>query len=277
MVDDAVRAAVAVLDQSSVSELTVSACFVITVVTLVGEVVVISQRTPSRRRSLYRSLLTGLPMAFGGMCFGVLYASIVRSLWPHFDLGTSAGQTLSRLPGPVAFITTFVVWDAATWLYHWIGHHSALGWAAHQPHHSGSHIDLTIGLRQTWLPIHIVPIHATLAMLGFDLEALVVCAAVNNCYQFLMHSDVMTRFPGPLEAIVCSPATHRLHHLDRMHPNLGAVFTIWDRAARRWRAATDSGDLLAMELPSTENPLRLEFSGWQELFRGRRPNGSTVR
>jgi sterol desaturase/sphingolipid hydroxylase (fatty acid hydroxylase superfamily) len=163
----------------------------------------------------------------------------------------------------------FVVWDLAGWAYHWVGHRTRMGWAAHQVHHTGRGFDLTLGLRQTWLPVHGLVIYPLVALAGFRFEVVVVCAAMSNCWQVLQHLRAPVRFPRWLAAVVMTPESHRHHHgREAATVNLGPVFTIWDRAAGSWVPLGEPApDAYGPEQPAPANPIAVEIAGWRELGR----------
>jgi sterol desaturase/sphingolipid hydroxylase (fatty acid hydroxylase superfamily) len=173
----------------------------------------------------------------------------------------------------IGAVVTFVAWDLSGWLYHLIGHRTRVGWAAHQPHHSGEGFDATLGLRQSWAPFHGLVHHPLLALAGFDLRVVIVCAAVSNCWQVLEHTSVPVRFPRWFEAHVMTPAAHRHHHgRDSGAVNLGPCFTWWDRLAGTW-VSPDAPAPAAYgpTVPASANPLAVELRGWVALVAGQRP------
>lgn len=128
-----------------------------------------------------------------------------------------------------------MAWDLSGWVYHLIGHRTRIGWAAHQPHHTREGYDATLGLRQSSAPFHGLLHHPLLALTGFDLRVIVVCAAVSNCWQVLEHTSLPIRFPRWFEANVMTPTAHRHHHgRHGGSVNLGPLFTWWDRLTGTW-------------------------------------------
>jgi sterol desaturase/sphingolipid hydroxylase (fatty acid hydroxylase superfamily) len=139
-----------------VSVLAVAALYTIGLLAILMESAWIA-RDRFARGSLLRSLATGMMMMIGALIVGTVVNSV-------FDVVSDALSILrpARLATywqehrVLEAVACFVAWDALGWLYHWIGHQTRIGWAAHRPHHTGSDFNLTIGLRQSWLPIHAV-------------------------------------------------------------------------------------------------------------------------
>jgi sterol desaturase/sphingolipid hydroxylase (fatty acid hydroxylase superfamily) len=222
-------------------------------------------------RAVLRSFRTAAAMAGGALVTGAGYAVVLRATWEAVE---PVALRWSAPPVPT-FLAAFVLWDLVGWVYHWLGHHTAIGWAAHRPHHTGGRFDLTLGLRQSWLPIHGLAVHPLLALAGFDLRTIVVCAALSNGWQALEHTAAPVRFPRGVQAVVMTPGAHRHHHGIESGPvNLGPVFTVWDRLAGTW---VDGPTPRAYGLgPADEGgAVAIELAGWRRLM-GAEPVASTV-
>jgi sterol desaturase/sphingolipid hydroxylase (fatty acid hydroxylase superfamily) len=228
---------------------------------------------PSRRRVLL-SAVTAAAMAAGALVVAVPYTVAFRFLWEAVATVRWEAAATFWLAHPVlGAIAAFVAWDLSGWVYHVIGHRTRIGWAAHQPHHSGPDFDLTLGLRQTWAPFHGLVHHPLLALAGFDLEVIFVCAAFSNCWQLLEHTSLPVRFPRWFSAVVMTPAAHRHHHRrDGAPVNLGPVLTVWDRLAGTWVSAeVPAPTAYGPAAPAPANPLRVELTGWLQLLQAPRP------
>ena len=112
---------------------------------MAAEVAWLARRPGPVRRAILRSAATATTMAVGALAVGVSYTAALRFLW-----NLVATQ---RWEAAVAFwsdhrllgvLVAFVAWDASGWVYHLIGHRTRIGWAAHQPHHSGEGYDATL-------------------------------------------------------------------------------------------------------------------------------------
>lgn len=231
---------------------------------------------PTRRRVL-RSAGTASVMAAVALVVGTLHSALLHAGWDA--LAALRIEPLARLwhAHPVlGAAAAFVAWDLAGWLYHLIGHRTRLGWAAHQPHHSGSDYDATLGLRQTWVPFAGLAVQPLLALAGFEWRVIVVCAAVSNGWQVLAHTSLPVRLPGAVAAVVTTPATHRHHHgRDGGDVNLGPVLTVWDRLAGTWVGPDHPAPVAyGPSAPSSSNPLTVELAGWRELWSRAAATGS---
>ena len=238
-----------------------------------------------RRARVLADARVGATMAAGAFVVGVIYTSLLRAEWNVVSgfAPASLGRMWHEAPA-LAGVVAFVAWDFAGWVYHVVGHRTRVGWAAHQPHHSGSDYDLTLGLRQSWMPFHGLLYQPLVALLGVDFATIAVCAAVSNCWQVLEHTSMPIAFPRWLSSIVMSPAAHRQHHApDGGAANLGPVLTCWDRMAGTWvgLSAPSPGSCGPAER-APGSAIAIELAGWRALARGlrrgpgRRPRGALV-
>lgn len=239
-----------------------------------AEVAWLARRPGPVRRAVLTSAATATGMAAGALVVGVAYTAVFRALWEL--VGTARWEPAARFwdANPVVgALVTFVAWDLSGWVYHLIGHRTRVGWAAHQAHHSGSSYDATLGLRQSWAPFHGLVHHPLLALAGFDLRVVFVCAAVSNCWQVLEHTSLPVRFPRWFSAVVMTPAAHRHHHgRHGALVNVGPFFTCWDRLAGTWVSpGVAAPATYGPEVPAPANPVAVELAGWAALARSRRP------
>jgi sterol desaturase/sphingolipid hydroxylase (fatty acid hydroxylase superfamily) len=230
----------------------------------------LARRPGPARAAILRSAATALTMAAGALAVGVLYTRLLRLAW-NVVATRQWGLAAAFWHGHpiVGALATFVAWDLAGWGYHVIGHRTRLGWAAHQPHHSGEGYDATLGLRQSWAPFHGLAVQPLLALAGFDLRVVIVCAACTNCWQVLEHTSLPVRFPRWFEAHVMTPAAHRHHHgRDGGSVNMGPFFTWWDRLAGTWVSPDHPAPSAygSPERPSA-NPVAIELRGWVSFAR----------
>ncbi|HEX2052430.1 MAG TPA: sterol desaturase family protein [Actinomycetota bacterium] len=246
----------------------------VTLALVAAEVAWLAREPGPRRRAVLVSAAVASTMGLGAVLVGFAYAEVLESLWGRLDgfRWEAAARYWARHP-LAGWIATFVAWDLAGWIYHVIGHRTTVGWAAHQPHHSGTEYDASLGLRQTWVPFHGLLIHPLLALLGFDLEVAMVCAAASNSWQVLEHTSLDLRFPRWFAAVVMTPAAHRHHHgVEGNLVNLGPFLTIWDRLSGTWVSEdAPAPERYGLGTPVGSNPLRIELAGWMALLLPRRP------
>jgi sterol desaturase/sphingolipid hydroxylase (fatty acid hydroxylase superfamily) len=256
------------LDLATPYNLAVNVPYAVAFAGVAAEVAWLARRAGPLRSRVLRSAATATTMAAGALVVGILYTAVFRFLWEMVAaLRWEAAAAFWRAHPVVGVVAAFVAWDFSGWVYHLIGHRTRIGWAAHQAHHSGPDYDATLGLRQSWAPFHGLVHHPLLALLGFDLRVVIVCAAVSNCWQVLEHTSLPIRFPWWFEALVMTPAAHRHHHgRDGGLVNVGPFFTVWDRLAGTW-VSPDAPAPLAYgpARPGSSNPVTVELAGWLQL------------
>lgn len=218
-------------------------------------------------------LRAGAVMAAGGLAIGVLFTAGLRQLWPV--IGRAApGEAVAFWEGRpiIAFLAAFVAWDAVGFVYHQIGHRTAAGWVAHRPHHTGREYQLALGLRLSWLPWHAVVLYPLLALAGWELGNVIVCAGMSNLLQALQHTSIDVRVPRPLAAVLMTAEHHRHHHaVGGDLVNLGPVLTCWDRLAGTYRSGpVPAGTRYGLPGAGATNPVAAELDGLRSLARRRR-------
>lgn len=219
--------------------------------------------------------------SFGSLVASVPLVAILALLWHAGSaLAPDALVGLWRhqpLPGLVA---CFVAFDLLGYVYHRLGHGTRVGWASHRVHHLGERFDMTLVLRQPWLPVHGLVVLPLLSLAGFPLAAAALCSTVSLAYQALQHTSRGWSL-GPFDAVLVTGRAHRHHHVvDGATVNLGTVLSVWDRWFGTWRDGAVAQDArYGTGVPEPLDPLRIQWEGWAELVRlsRRRPAGPSRR
>lgn len=256
------------LSEATPYTLVVNVPYAIALAAVAVEVAWLARRSgPARSRTL-TAAGTAAVMASGALIVGVLYTAVLRVLWAMVGVHAIVPASVWRSHPVVGAVAAFVAWDLAGWIYHFIGHRTRIGWAAHQPHHSGVDFNATLGLRQSWAPFHGLIHQPLLALAGFDFRVIAACAAISNCWQILEHTSAPLRLPRWLSQIVMTPDAHRHHHgREGGAVNLGPVLTCWDRLAGTWRPADAPRPLAYGPTDGAPtNPFAIELAGWQRLW-----------
>jgi sterol desaturase/sphingolipid hydroxylase (fatty acid hydroxylase superfamily) len=165
------------------------------------------------------------------------------------------------------WILLIVAEDLCFYAFHRASHRIPLLWAAHQVHHSTRSYNLSVALRQSWLPILAIPFWLPLSFLGFDPIAVLTVQSVSLGFQAFLHTELIPSF-GPLDAILNSPRHHRVHHgraeefVDR---NFGGVFIVWDRLFRSFAKGVPR--TYGMDEEPPPRPWTIELGPWLKLGR----------
>jgi sterol desaturase/sphingolipid hydroxylase (fatty acid hydroxylase superfamily) len=212
-----------------------------------------------------RDTTASLLMGFGSTAAGAVTAGaiIVASNWVYrfhfFDIG----------PVWWAFVILFFAEDLCYYWFHRWSHRSRIWWAAHVVHHSSQHYNLSTALRQTWTggPVLTWVVWLPLSLVGFPLELILFQKGISLVYQFWIHTAALDRLPAPLEAVLNTPAHHRVHHARNpryLDANYAGILIIWDRIFGSF-IAEDLADPPIYGLSKnigSFNPLRIAVHEW---------------
>jgi sterol desaturase/sphingolipid hydroxylase (fatty acid hydroxylase superfamily) len=126
-----------------------------------------------------------------------------------------------------------LAYDFCYYWYHRVQHRLHIGWRIHRLHHSDKALNVTTAARHHWLeePLKVFAVSVPLAFI-FDLPPLMVgwFAFAFGAWGFFIHSNLRVGF-GPLQYLLVSPQSHRVHHSDQpqhLDKNFAAIFPIWD-------------------------------------------------
>ncbi|MEM7082510.1 MAG: sterol desaturase family protein [Pseudomonadota bacterium] len=174
---------------------------------------------------------------------------------------------------PFALSTWALLLFAEDFCYYWfhrVHHESRIGWAGHVNHHSSTHYNLAVALRQSWTTRFTgVVFWLPLALLGFHPLMILAQQAVSLIYQFWIHTQTIHRL-GPFEWIMNTPSHHRVHHgsnpqyIDR---NYGGIFIVWDRLFGTFEPEGEKVEYGLTNNIKTYNPLRIAFHEWAAMVR----------
>ncbi|GHB28261.1 hypothetical protein GCM10007094_15920 [Pseudovibrio japonicus] len=172
-----------------------------------------------------------LSLGIGSLVVEVLFGTFVAYTAQSWIYGYRLVESI-----PVNFWTIaacLFLYDFAFYWKHRFGHEYRLFWASHVNHHSSQHYNLSTALRQTWTgTIAFAFIFGMpLSLLGFPPEMVFFVAALNQLYQFWLHTELVDRL-GPIEWIFNTPSHHRVHHATNpryLDSNYAGVLIIWDR------------------------------------------------
>ncbi len=135
--------------------------------------------------------------------------------------------------GPFKWILSFIFFDFAVYVWHFLGHKSYQLWRFHKIHHSDKNLHVSTGLRFHVFDQFLEVIFKCVCMvvIGVETHVVMVCELVRMLFVFFHHANVS--FPGEkwLSYIVITPALHRVHHstLRSEHDsNYGICLAIWD-------------------------------------------------
>lgn len=182
-------------------------------------------RRPRDVASRRLGVLCGL-LGFGVEAVVHATFALVALAWVYehrlFDLGL----------GPSTWLLCFAVNDLMFYVSHRAQHEHRLLWAVHVVHHSAKHYDLTTGVRGSAFGVFAtLPFYLWIPLLGIHPLVFLLVDKGFKFYGLAYHTEAIRRM-GPLEALLVTPSSHRVHHatnpqyIDR---NYGGFFIVFDR------------------------------------------------
>lgn len=187
----------------------------------------------------------------------------VLQLWTP---GWTLGSTSLRWE----WLLLIVAEDFCFYWFHRTSHHVGWLWASHVTHHSSQHFNLSVALRQTWVPMTAMIFWLPLVLLGFDPLMVLFAQAASLFYQSWLHTQIPLNL-GPLEWILNTPRHHKLHHGGNspyLNRNFGGVMIIWDRLFGSF--ARESAEPVRFGIGTdrpVNNPFHAAFDEWVHWFR----------
>lgn len=126
----------------------------------------------------------------------------------------------------------FVLTDFLFYWMHRMEHFCRLFWAVHITHHSGEHMNLSVGFRASVLqPIYRFVFFLPLALLGFHPADILLMYSLMQFWTVFVHTGYTGRIPV-FDWIFVTPSHHRVHHASNIRyldKNMGMVLILWDR------------------------------------------------
>jgi alkylglycerol monooxygenase len=209
-------------------------------------------------------------LGFGSIVWGVLFslATVYIYLFAYelapYKFPADAWWT---------WVALFFVDDFVYYVFHRVSHESRLFWNFHVVHHSSSHYNLSVAVRQSWFSgvLHWL-FYAPVMLLGFAPWMFAIMHGFNLIYQFWIHTKLVKKL-GPLEYVLNTPSHHRVHHgvndiyLDK---NYAGVLIIWDRLFGSFTPETEEPRYGIIKPLESNNPLWINLHAWAEMFEAMR-------
>ncbi|MGA0555021.1 sterol desaturase family protein [Larkinella sp. VNQ87] len=237
------------------------------VILLLAEVMV----TAIQQKDYYatRDTLSSLSMGIGNVIIGLVGKLLVFGAYSLVYEYRFLTIDLTRW---WAWVILFFADDFSYYWFHRISHSSRYFWASHVVHHSSQKYNLGTALRQTWTGnlSGAFLFWIWLPLLGFHPAAVMTMQAVSLLYQFWIHTELIHRLPGWIEAIFNTPSHHRVHHgsnLKYLDKNHGGVLIIWDRLFGTFQPEQERPSYGLTKNIETHNPVRIAFHEWVDLGR----------
>ncbi|WP_176785647.1 sterol desaturase family protein [Siphonobacter aquaeclarae] len=173
------------------------------------------------------SLLLGL----GGMVVDILMKGVTFFILDGIAMHSPFWGFWQEHP-VVAWVGVFIAQDFCFYWLHRAEHYCRILWAVHSNHHSAELYNFTVALRSSMFqPLYRYLFYIPAAMVGFDGIHIMFIYAVNQAYQFFLHTETVGKL-GVFEKFFVTPSHHRVHHASNiayLDKNMGQVLIIWDK------------------------------------------------
>ena len=136
--------------------------------------------------------------------------------------------------GPLKWMATFLLYDFAIYLWHFINHHNDFLWRFHKVHHSDKVFNVTTGFRFHFIDLLLEIPYKCAFVIIFGVNAYILLAIETIQLLFILfhHSNLEIPKEDRLSKFIITPSLHRTHHsaLRSEHDsNYGIVLAFWDR------------------------------------------------
>ena len=222
-----------------------------------------------------RSDLRGYTLSdtFGSLGMGTGYL-VLNAAWKLVVLSLFVWLYQFRVFELEATVGTFVLLvlaeDLCMYWTHRLSHEIRVFWCAHHNHHSSEHYNLSTALRQSWTEQLFKPVlYMALPLLGFPVELIILQMALNLMYQYWVHTELIGTL-GWFGWVFNTPSHHRVHHgrnVAYLDKNYGGIFILWDRLFGTFQAETEPVDYGVKSPVGSDNPFRIAFSEYANLWR----------
>lgn len=169
------------------------------------------------------------------------------------------------------WVIAFFAEDFSYYWFHRTSHESRFFWASHVVHHSSQRYNLGTALRQTWtgsVTGWIFWLWTPFA--GFHPVMIMSLQAFSLLYQFWIHTELIRSTGAAFEAVMNTPAHHRVHHgsnpqyIDRNH---AGWLIIWDKLFGTFEPENEKVRYGLTTNIGTYNPVRIAFHEWFDIAR----------
>jgi len=174
---------------------------------------------------------------------------------------------------PITIWTVLLSILVIDFIYYWehrFAHQIRLLWTQHAVHHSSREMNIVVGIRFGPFEGFVsVLMHFPLVLLGFPPALVFFGIILVLAYQTWIHTELIGKL-GPLDAILNTPANHRVHHgcddkyIDK---NYGGILIIWDRFFGTYQAEEETPKYGLKREYDSVNPLTVWASELPDLFR----------
>ncbi|WP_228850585.1 sterol desaturase family protein [Aegicerativicinus sediminis] len=203
-------------------------------------------------------------------------AAIFYFLFDYFN--PEVDEIYNNIFGYESFSWSWNIWilcllgtQLSQYWCHRLNHTIRVLWAAHLVHHSSNHFNFGTALRLSWIAMIYKPIfYVWLPIVGFHPEMVIFCMAIENVYQFLLHSAYCPKLKY-VNLVFVTPKLHQVHHaknLKYLDKNHGAIFSFYDRVFGTYQDYDENIDIeygITSKINSL-NPISITTHEFKRIF-----------
>jgi len=168
------------------------------------------------------------------------------------------------------WIAGFLCCDFIHFFYHWLGHKTALFWAAHITHHSSQYFNLSVGFRINCLHLlYRFLFWSPLCLLGFPPEMILLFESITAIWNFVVHTEKIGKLKI-LDWLLNTPSNHRVHHAinsEYIDKNYGGILMIYDHLFRTYAKEIAVPVYGITHNIDTHNPFKILLNEYGRLIR----------
>ncbi|MEP3371612.1 sterol desaturase family protein [Maribacter dokdonensis] len=220
-------------------------------------------------------------MGIGSAIIGPLLKVILLVVlfeWAYELFNPLVDGVRTNIMGYESFGYAWYVWllcqladDFTYYWFHRANHEIRILWAAHIVHHSSDNFNLGTAIRNGWFTLLYKPFfYVWMPIIGFPVEMVVVCLAIESFWQFQLHSQYVPKM-GFIEKIFNTHTMHQVHHaqnVEYLDKNHGGFLNCFDKMFGTWKEYDEEIDVKfgVIHAPNSNNPIVILTHEFKDIW-----------
>ncbi|CAG2532303.1 MULTISPECIES: sterol desaturase family protein [Maribacter] len=220
-------------------------------------------------------------MGIGSAIIGPLLKVILLVVlfeWAYELFNPMVDGVRTNIMGYESFGYAWYVWllcqladDFTYYWFHRANHEIRILWAAHIVHHSSDNFNLGTAIRNGWFTLLYKPFfYVWMPIIGFPVEMVVVCLAIESFWQFQLHSQYVPKM-GFIEKIFNTHTMHQVHHaqnVEYLDKNHGGFLNCFDKMFGTWKEYDEEIDVKfgVIHAPNSNNPIVILTHEFKDIW-----------
>ncbi|MEO9480344.1 MAG: sterol desaturase family protein [Maribacter dokdonensis] len=220
-------------------------------------------------------------MGIGSAIIGPLLKVILLVVlfeWAYELFNPMVDGVRTNIIGYESFGYAWYVWllcqladDFTYYWFHRANHEIRILWAAHIVHHSSDNFNLGTAIRNGWFTLLYKPFfYVWMPIIGFPVEMVVVCLAIESFWQFQLHSQYVPKM-GFIEKIFNTHTMHQVHHaqnVEYLDKNHGGFLNCFDKMFGTWKEYDEEIDVKfgVIHAPNSNNPIVILTHEFKDIW-----------